>query len=126
MCLFLITLVLSACQNNTLFKIVPIAGDNIVTNNGDTTLSRTGRFDDFIVAGNFKESSIKEALDKYAEVYADSLKNKYGTYGMEFYREAGDINVKDITATPIQYRWEIFARAEPFYEIRWREGERLK
>lgn len=125
--LFLMAFVFMSCQNNNAFKIVPIEGDNIVfATNGDTAASKAGRFDNFIVEGNFNEKDIKQALEDYAYTYADSLKGKYMTYGMTFYKESGDINVKDMTAIEIKHRWKIFAHGKPFYEIEWLNGKRIK
>jgi len=126
-CLSFIVFVFSLCKNNKPFNIVPIEGDNIVFHpDRDSVSSVVGRFDDFIVEGNFNEKEVRSVLDKYAQEYADSLVNEYETYGMSFYIESDDINVKDIKATEMQYRSEIFAHAKPFYSIRWLNGERIQ
>ncbi len=68
-----------------------------------------GRYDYFIVKGNFNDTfALKKSIDSFVQVKAPLQTPHYNDYLMEFYRESDAINERAINNEPVGYRYKIF------------------
>lgn len=125
--LLVILVLITKCSDDKPFRITPIEDDGIVyANEDDTASSKATRIDHFIIEGSLSGAHLRQRLEEYAKTYADTLKARYKSYEMIFFKESSALNVQKMQSTEVAYRWKAFAHAKPSYSILWHYGKRLE